>query len=67
MLENINSCTVQFYTPFECTIVCLLKVSEPFGVVFMKTSCGENGEHFSFLSVDLLIVAGQGDLVRVPA
>jgi len=45
MLENVNSCTVQFYTPFECRIVCLLKVSEPFGVIFDETSCGENGEH----------------------
>jgi len=66
MLENINSCTVQFYTPFKCRIVCLLKISEPFGVIFDETSCGENGEHCSFLSVDLLILQGQGDLVRSP-
>jgi hypothetical protein len=66
MLENVNSCTVQFYTPFKCRIVCLLKISEPLGVIFMKTSGGENGEHFSFLAVDLLILVGQGDLVRSP-
>ena len=47
MLENINSCAVQFYAPFKSTIVCCFEISEPFGVIFMKTSGGENGEHRS--------------------